>query len=327
MMDPRVSVVIPAHNSAVTVARAIDSALEQRSPALEIIVVDDCSADGTPGILAAYGERIRVRRLHRRSGPAVARNAGAAIAGGAYLAFLDADDRWLPNFLDAMVAALEESPASVLAFSDIIPVDGSDAPAAHFLRAGEPRYAPSMDDLLTRWWPILPSAGVIRRRAFELCGGFADEFAAPGNEDVWLWLRACEQGEFSYIDEPLVMYRMAPEFLRMCKYAAGFRIFSALVIQRYGADGRRLISNLRAAFTVPLAYAGLLHLRLGNRSLARASFACALRYDPSSLRNALRYFRTFLPCPLAAALSGRTGLLSYSAARTALSQIPLAATD
>lgn len=324
-MMPLVSVVIPARNSATTIARAIDSAREQRGLEPEIIVVDDDSNDGTPGVLAAYREFIRVLRLRRCRGPAVARNAGAALARGTYLAFLDSDDRWLPDFLDTLVAALERSPGSVLAFSDIVPVDDAGAPAEHFLPADEPLYAPSMEELLTRWWPILPSASVIRRRVFELCGGFPSEFTAPGYEDVWLWLRAREQGEFSYIDEPLAVYRMAPEFFRMRKYAAGFRIFSALVIRRYGGHGRRLVDNLRAAFAAPLAYAGLLHLRLGNFALARASFACALKYEPSSVRNALRYLRTFLPHPLATALGGRTALLSYSAAQAALSRIPAAA--
>jgi glycosyltransferase involved in cell wall biosynthesis len=311
-----ISVIVPVHNGASSIARTIESILTQRAPAGEIIVVDDGSTDDTCAIVAAYSDRVRCISIARR-GPAAARNAGAAAAKGEMLAFLDADDQWRPDYLERMCDALASQPHAVLAFSEIIPIDETGAQVSHFVREGELRYAPTMDDLLTRWWPILTSAVVMRRQVFESCGGFAEEFTAPGYEDPWLWLRAREHGPFVFVADKLVLYTMIPEVRRMEKYMRGFKIFSRMAINRYGADGARLIANLRRAHASVLGYNGLLQLHLGDRTGARSSFALSLRYRPASSRTALRYLRTFLPYRIATALSGRTRRLSPAEARTA----------
>lgn len=95
-MSPRFSVVIPAFNAAATLARAIESVRRQSWPAHEIIVVDDGSTDATPEIARQFGDSVRLIRQPNR-GVAAARNAGAAAAGGDWLAFLDADDWYAPD--------------------------------------------------------------------------------------------------------------------------------------------------------------------------------------------------------------------------------------
>jgi len=313
MGEVRISAILPVYNGEVSLARAIDSVLAQRARDFELIAVDDGSTDRTPEILRRYADRIRIIHVAHK-GPAVARNTGVAASRGRYLAFLDADDAWLPDFLGKTAAALEQSPAAVLAFSDIVPVDPKGAPAAHFLPDGEPLYAPAMKELLTKWWPILTSAVVMSKRVFELCGGFAREFTAPGYEDPWLWLRAREHGEFVCVNEPLVVYTMISELQRMEKYMRGFKIFSRLVRARYGAAGMELVNNLCSAHESSLGFKGLLHLQLGDMDLARRSFACALRYRPAS-QNVLRLARTFLPHRFACMLSGRTRFLSRAQAQ------------
>lgn len=104
-----ISVIIPTYNRAREVGAAIDSALAQTRAALEIIVVDDGSADETADVLARYGERIRVVRQHNQ-GVAAARNAGIAAARGDLLAFLDSDDAWLPRKLELQAARIEADP-------------------------------------------------------------------------------------------------------------------------------------------------------------------------------------------------------------------------
>ncbi|MCD6705030.1 MAG: glycosyltransferase [Thiobacillus sp.] len=94
-MNPRFSVVIPAFNSAATLARAIESVRAQNWPAHEIIVVDDGSTDATAEIAAGF-DGVRLIR-QKNSGVSVARNAGAAAATGDWLAFLDADDWYAPD--------------------------------------------------------------------------------------------------------------------------------------------------------------------------------------------------------------------------------------
>jgi GT2 family glycosyltransferase len=119
---PRVSVIIPTYNRADLVCRAIDSALAQTHPDIEIIVVDDGSTDATPGRLAAYGARIRVLR-QPNAGVCAARNNGIALAGGEFIAFLDSDDEWLPWKLRAQIAAFRQHPQLEFVSSDAMVVD------------------------------------------------------------------------------------------------------------------------------------------------------------------------------------------------------------
>lgn len=97
-MMPRFSVIIPAYNSQTTLARALDSVLAQSYPAQEIIVVDDGSTDETAEVAARYGDKLRYLRQDN-AGVSSARNHGAQIARGDWLAFLDADDWYYPDRL------------------------------------------------------------------------------------------------------------------------------------------------------------------------------------------------------------------------------------
>jgi glycosyltransferase involved in cell wall biosynthesis len=105
---PAVTVVMPAYNAAAVIADAIRSALCQTLPHLEVIVVDDASADGTYDVacdIAAEDKRVRVLRQDQNRGPAACRNTAIAAATGSWIALLDADDAWLPQRLERMLAA------------------------------------------------------------------------------------------------------------------------------------------------------------------------------------------------------------------------------
>ncbi len=103
---PRVSAIIPVYNGEAFVGRAIESALAQTYAELEVIVVDDGSTDSTAEIVRSFEDRVACiyQRNQERS---VARNAGLARATGQYLAFLDADDWWLPGKLERQIAHAE----------------------------------------------------------------------------------------------------------------------------------------------------------------------------------------------------------------------------
>jgi hypothetical protein len=162
-----------------------------------------------------------------------------------------------------------------------------------------------MDELLTRWWPILTSAAVMRRGAFERAGGFDESFTRPGFEDPYMWLVMREQGDFIYVPQRLVRYRTTPPNERMMKYAKGYQIFGRLVSERYGEAGQRLIRESSNAFVSAWGYAGLVALREGDKLRARRAFACAMHYGPFQVRAASRWLRTFLPMSVVRALSGR----------------------
>jgi glycosyltransferase involved in cell wall biosynthesis len=302
----RVSVVVPVRNGVDTIRRTVDSALAQECERPQVIAVDDGSTDATPHILGSYGDKIKVLRQRNR-GPSAARNAGAAAASpdSQYFVFLDADDVLLPPMLKTLTAELDAAPSVALAFCDVVPVDDYDQELDVKFIDEHSAHAPSMEELLTRWWPILTSAAVMRRSAFERAGGFDESFTSPGFEDPYMWLVMREQGDFSYVPQRLVRYRTTPPSERMMKYAEGYRIFGRLVTDRYGEAGQRLIRETSNAFVSAWGYAGLVALRDGDKLRARKTFACALRYGPFRVRVASRWLRTFLPMSVVRAVSGR----------------------
>ena len=179
----RVSAIIPVYNGAATIVEAIDSALAQSYPSLEVIVVNDGSTDATAEVLRRYAERVKVID-QANGGIAAARNAGVAMANSEYLAFLDADDIWTPAMIERTVTALDGSPDCVLAFTNcaVIDSDGRDLDSA-LIGAGVD-HAPTLGEMLSQLWPIMPSAVVMRRVAFEVCGGFSRNFA-PTDSKTW----------------------------------------------------------------------------------------------------------------------------------------------
>ena len=110
MSKPRFSVIIPVYNAAATLARALDSVLAQTYAAHEIIVVDDGSSDASAAVAAGYGGKIRYLRQDN-AGVSAARNRGAQVASGDWLAFLDADDWYYPDRLKWHAEWIARDPA------------------------------------------------------------------------------------------------------------------------------------------------------------------------------------------------------------------------
>lgn len=200
----KISVVIPAYNAAPFIAMTVRSALQQTYQDLEVIVVDDGSSDGTAACLEEFGDRIRVIR-QANAGVARARNAGVALATGSWIAFLDADDLWLPNKLELQMASTT-APLSYTNRFNIgarggLPVVQSDSTP---MREGDV-FMP----LLLEGNFITNSSVVIRRDVFEASGGF--ESSVSPAEDWDLWLRVAERHPVSFCPEPLVRYRFHPD--------------------------------------------------------------------------------------------------------------------
>jgi glycosyltransferase involved in cell wall biosynthesis len=304
----RVSAIIPVYNGAATIAEAIDSALAQSYPSLEVIVVNDGSTDATAEVLRRYGERIKV--IERpNSGIAVSRNIGVAAAKGEYLAFLDSDDAWVPAMIECTVAALDDNRDCVLAYTNcaVIDSDGGDLDSA-LIGAGVD-HAPTLQEMLSRLWPIMPSAVVMRRTAYDASRGFSEEFRSYGFEDVIFWLRVREQGAFCYLPECLVKWRFS---LYPTPLKIGWRTpeapitFDRILRERYGIGADRLLAERARANRSILGYIGLRALHDGDRTSAREAFRRALQINPLRAKNILRYLRTYLPLGMVRALSGRT---------------------
>ena len=193
--EPLVSVVIPAFNAEAFLAEAITSVLTQDYKDVEVVVVDDGSGDGT----MAVAERFPVRCLaQQNAGQAAARNAGISAARGALVAFLDADDLWLPGKLSTQVAYL-------LAHRDVGYV------LSHMQRVLSPGAAwpPGTP---AKWFDepqpgTLPSAALVRRCVLDAVGPFDTRFR-HGSDTDWQ-ARAADAGvSWRLLPDVLVQYRI-----------------------------------------------------------------------------------------------------------------------
>jgi hypothetical protein len=210
----RVSVVIPAYNRADCVGAAIDSALAQTLPPLEVIVVDDGSTDRTPDVLASYGPRIRVIRQENR-GLSAARNVGIAQARGRWIALLDSDDEWLADKLERQVAAVEQFGGQAgLCFCDCVLMGGPDDGRTLFGLAGfgagatQPELIGNAAAAVTsRDHLVHPSSLLIDRRWLQRGPAFDEGLRLA--EDTDFLFRLSARTRFCVVHAPLVRILMA----------------------------------------------------------------------------------------------------------------------
>ncbi len=198
-VDGSVSVVIPTHNRAELLGRALLSVQAQSRPAGEIIVVDDGSDDGTAELVRSAFPAVRYVRQEQR-GVSAARNRGLEAATGQWIAFLDSDDEWRVEKLERQMAALALDPTYRICHTDEI-----------WIRAGV-RVNPRRKHAKRGGWiyrhclplcAMSPSSVVIHRSVLESVGRFDEEMQAC--EDYDLWLRICCRHPVLLVDEPLVV--------------------------------------------------------------------------------------------------------------------------
>lgn len=178
---PLVSVVVPVHNGGRYVREAVDSVLAQDYERIEVIVVDDGSTDDTAEVLSSYGSRIHVES-QPRGGVAAARNAGMRLAAGRFVAFLDADDLWLPGKLSAQVDRWRAQPSAALILTGYLVVD-------EHLR---PRYAVPIRDACRRiqraltldaWGVALPITAMVELAAAREVSGYREDLSTSADLD------------------------------------------------------------------------------------------------------------------------------------------------
>lgn len=203
-----VSVVIPAYNAAQTIARAVGSVLAQTLPPREIIVVDDASTDGTIAKARALGP-VKPVVLPKQRGAGAARNAGIRAAAGPWIAFLDADDEWLPQKLEKQCAAAPGPRSAVFCASEEFGPDGISM--GDTLRGVSVDCSPdAFKSLLKTNFMATPTVMASRQLLTEL-GGFDETL--PVAEDQDLWIRLAAAGELVYVPETLVRVHVRAESL------------------------------------------------------------------------------------------------------------------
>ncbi len=209
---PRVSVVVPSYNYAAYVGTCLASVLGQRGFAdLEVVVVDDGSTDGSREVIAAFLDDPRVVLVAHEGnrGHVRAVNEGLRRATGEYVARVDADDFWDPEFLARTVPVLDADPAVGMVHTNYRLVDGdgrvTSARGANIPYADGFRGDPLPWLLFDNYVP--PAGALFRRAALELIGGeFSED--VPYSEDWRLWLAVARRHPVAYVDAPLAAYRV-----------------------------------------------------------------------------------------------------------------------
>ena len=279
---PAISVIMPAYQSEAFIASSIRSAQMQTLRPLEILVVDDGSTDNTAEAAAACGDLVRVIR-QANGGPASARNTGAREARGEWLAFLDADDGWVPNKLERQVAQIDDSITLLYAYCTV---------DEHSPLAPDDQ---TFDDLWLR--NTVPTSSVLlRKRDFDAVGGFDEDRSIMAVEDYNLWLRLLYRGcQFRVVREGLVEYTPAPnnlsgQFSRMVRSELNnvekIRVACGISVDRVTRKQASIYADWGAAL-------------FDSRDLkaARDCYGNVLSREPS-LSALIRWMATFVPRPL-----------------------------
>jgi glycosyltransferase involved in cell wall biosynthesis len=205
--SPLVSVVLPTHNRARSLPRAIESVLAQTHEPLELIVVDDGSTDETAEVLERFGKRITVIK-QPHAGPYAARNRALRHASGELVAFIDSDDAWHPDLLSSQLPLLRR-PDVGLVFADAVQVSPAGEAGPRTCFATTPPSRGRVAAALA-WGNFVPTVTVLVRRAcLEEVGGFATSHAVSA--DYLAWFRIATRHELDYVDRPLAYYTVHDE--------------------------------------------------------------------------------------------------------------------
>lgn len=238
-----VSVIVPCYNAASYLAEALASVAAQTRVPDEVIVVDDGSTDGSADLAERLGAD--VLRMPRNSGAAAARNAAAHRARGDVLAFLDADDLWLPRHLDLVIGLLERHPETLVAHSSAELFGDRTGTWEMLLPDGVPADAfwASLDRVV-----VLPSTSAVSKDAFLGVGGFDETLRLC--EDYELWLRLARLGPFVGTHEVTCRWRQhdaSTSYDRMRYWEGEYQVRAQLLAAAETAWPSGQVARLRRA--------------------------------------------------------------------------------
>ena len=209
---PTISVIIPLYNKARYIGRALDSVFAQTYHDYEIIVVDDGSTDNGGEIVRQYSDT-RLRMIcQANAGPGAARNRGIGESSAGFLAFLDADDEWMPEFLQKSLAMLRNNPDCGLTASAYLLGEDRISTDTMFKKRGmtngpwQIRKGMSVEEIRSAFYIFNSWAILCRRMVVEKYGGFCSKNHCDYGEDTYLWLQVMFNHKVYRILEPLVWY-------------------------------------------------------------------------------------------------------------------------
>jgi glycosyltransferase involved in cell wall biosynthesis len=203
---PLVSVVIPTYNHARYLGRALQSVLDQTYVNWEAIVIDNHSTDNTDEVMTSFADhRINYLKIHNNGVIAVSRNAGIRAAKGEWIAFLDSDDWWIADKLQACFDNIKDKVD--LVYHDLKIV--RDQPSFFKRRKIKTRQVkkPVLMDMLLNGNPIANSSALVRKRLLDEIGGIDEDVKMVASEDYNTWLRLAQITDgFVYLPRSLGYY-------------------------------------------------------------------------------------------------------------------------
>lgn len=279
-MSILVSVIIPTHNAATLLPEAVNSVLGQSYQHIELLVVNDASTDHTEQLLtelALTDSRIRAIHLKSCHGPGGARNIGLEQARGELIAFLDADDVWLPDKILLQVEALQNNPRAGWSYCDGFVVDQNLSPLYLFSDCGNRPEGMIYEDILLKGLWIIPSGVLVRKAVLDQCGYF--DPAIYGVDDWELFVRIARKHDISYTPKPLFKYRLHDNNMtkKESKLVASREVVLGKVIAMSPGMESALRHNHHRTIGIGLLVEGF-------RRQARGHFIAAIRYQPMDLK-------------------------------------------
>jgi glycosyltransferase involved in cell wall biosynthesis len=282
---PRVSVIIPTYNCEQFLGRTIDSALRQTYRDFEIILVDDGSTDGTQSLVAGYGKAV-CYVYQPNQGASAARNTALSRASGEFIAYLDADDLWMPEKLARQVEFLDAHPSCGFVHTEVSVIDEQDTVMHARFNQETNRLVPQgrcIRDILRRSH-IQTLTVVERRTAFDRVGNF--DLRLPVAQDYLHWILIVLSGyEVGYLPDPLGQYRrragslMSSERRLLGDFAKIYEIVLTEhgLEQSHGAEAVQLVKAQQYITQRQLAY---LERRECSGGLARQRLRSLIRNWP-----------------------------------------------
>jgi len=287
----KVSVVIPAYNGTSRYLKeAIRSVLAQSFTDHEIIVVDDASTDRTDALVQSFPQ-VRYVRHASNAGQAAARNTGAQLAQGPFLAFLDQDDLWEPGFLEQTLALLEPAAEAALVHCDGYQVNERNDILEYDAAMKHQR---SITQLLRGGHDAATSGSLFRKSSFDAVGGYDANLSIW--EDIDLVIRLYQPQRFIHLARPLYRHRLyghnASREIPSLRALDGRRRFldKHAPACRPGTPEGEALSNDWAIYYADL---GKHHLRAQARQEARQAFRCSLQHQPLNVKTWSRLVRSY----------------------------------
>ena len=205
MNQPLVSVVIPNYNYEKFITETIESVLAQTYKNIEIIVVDDGSKDKSLEVLAEFGDKIQVVQ-QKNAGVSAARNHGVSLSKGAFIAFLDADDVWLPEKLERQIEKFNQDSEVGLVHCSMTLINLKNEPIGENI-SGQEGWVSEEFLIFERGVVIgAGSTALVKREIFDAVGGFDLRLSTAADWDFCY--QVSRRYKIGFVSEPLVLYRM-----------------------------------------------------------------------------------------------------------------------